>query len=193
MKLFPKKPTQRGSTARRTLEAAVARRASRSPMIEEEEEPTTSFKTALVVVLLLHVVAGAGVLMFDRIKTRRLSHVESAASVKKEAALSVAAPVAAPAAAKAAVAAPAPVETANKSAPAAPVAAAAPARPAPVAEMKDSGATYSVVKGDKLASIARKLKVNYDDLLKLNKINDPKKLRIGQKLRIPVKPRVAAN
>ena len=185
MKLFPKKISKRGSPARRTLEAAVARRASRSTMIEEEEEPTTSFRTALVVVLLLHLVAGGGIIMFDSIKTRRLSTVEEAAPAKK-AALPVAQQPAAARPKPVAVTAPAPapVESVKKSAPAAPV--------AHVAEVKDSGVSYTVAKGDKLASIAKKLRVNYDDLLKLNKIDDPKKpLRIGQKLHVPVKPRAA--
>ncbi len=56
-----------------------------------------------------------------------------------------------------------------------------------VAAVKDSGASYTVVKGDTPVSIAKKLHVSYDDLLKLNKITDPKKLKIGQKLRVPVK------
>lgn len=195
MKLFPTKPIKRGSTARRTLEAAVARRASRAPMIEEEEEPTTSFKTALVVVLLLHLVAGGGIIMFDQIKTRRLSGVEVAVPVKKITSLAVAAPTAArpkPTAAPVV----APVEPVKKSVPAAPVAVATPVpHSAPVvAEAKDSGKTYTVAQGDKLATIAKKLHVAYEDLLKVNKIDDPKKLlRIGQKLHIPVKPRASAN
>jgi LysM repeat protein len=52
---------------------------------------------------------------------------------------------------------------------------------------KDSGDTHVVVKGENPVSIAKKLGVNYDDLVKLNKIDDPKKLKIGQKLRIPAK------
>jgi len=167
-------------------------------MIEEDEEPTTSFKTALVVVLLLHVVAGGGILMFDRIKTRRLSSVETVAPAKK-----TSLPVAAPAVVHpkpSAAPASAPVEAVKKSAPLAPATSVAPVAHAtvpatsasPAAAVKDSGASYTVIKGDKLASIARKLHVNYDDLLKLNKIDDPKKvLRIGQKLHIPVKPHPA--
>ena len=88
------------------------------------------------------------------------------------------------------------MEPVKKSAPAAPVAAPAPAaHSAPVvAEAKDSGKMYTVAQGDKLATIAKKLHVGYDDLLKINKIDDPKKLlRIGQKLHIPVKARAAAN
>jgi LysM repeat protein len=52
---------------------------------------------------------------------------------------------------------------------------------------KDSGDTHVVVKGENPVTIAKKLGVNYDDLMKLNKIDDPKKLKIGQKLRIPMK------
>ena len=47
--------------------------------------------------------------------------------------------------------------------------------------------TYTVVRGDTPVSIARKLHVGYDDLLRLNKIEDPKKLRIGIKLKVPVR------
>lgn len=50
----------------------------------------------------------------------------------------------------------------------------------------DSGRTYIVGKGDTPISIAHKLKVSQDALLKLNQIDDPKKLKPGQKLRVPV-------
>ena len=40
-------------------------------------------------------------------------------------------------------------------------------------------------KGDNPVTIAKKLKVPYDDLMELNHIEDPRKLRIGQKLLIP--------
>jgi LysM repeat protein len=42
-----------------------------------------------------------------------------------------------------------------------------------------------VKKGDNPVAIAKKLKVSYDDLIALNHIEDPRKLRIGQKLLIP--------
>jgi LysM repeat protein len=42
-----------------------------------------------------------------------------------------------------------------------------------------------VKKGDNPVTIARKLKVPYDDLIALNHIEDARKLRIGQKLLIP--------
>ena len=66
-----------------------------------------------------------------------------------------------------------------------------PARPADASAAKpkpaqaDTGKTYVVGKGESPYMIARKLKVNYDQLLKLNRIDDPKKLQPGQKLKIP--------
>jgi 2',3'-cyclic-nucleotide 2'-phosphodiesterase/3'-nucleotidase len=51
----------------------------------------------------------------------------------------------------------------------------------------DSKKTYLVAKGDTPLSIAKKYKVPFDDLLATNKIDDPHKLKIGQKLVIPVK------
>jgi len=58
--------------------------------------------------------------------------------------------------------------------------------PKPVV-LRDSGNVYTVKSGDTPVSIARKLHVGYDELLRLNKIEDPKRLRIGMKLKIPVK------
>jgi LysM repeat protein len=51
----------------------------------------------------------------------------------------------------------------------------------------DLGKFYVVAKGDNPVTIAKKLKVPYDDLLALNHIEDPHKLQIGQKLLIPNK------
>jgi LysM repeat protein len=73
--------------------------------------------------------------------------------------------------------APATTSTAN-SAPPAPVA----SNPAPATA---TGETYEVVAGDNPYSIARKLKVSYQDLLEVNAITDPTKLQIGQKLKVP--------
>ncbi len=57
----------------------------------------------------------------------------------------------------------------------------------------DSGKVYTVGKGETPISIAHKLKVSYDALLKLNQIDDPKKLKPGQKLRVPAQtPKIAA-
>jgi LysM repeat protein len=57
----------------------------------------------------------------------------------------------------------------------------------PVVALKDSGMTYTVKSGDTPVSIARKLHVVYDDLIRLNKIEDPRKLKIGLKLKVPAK------
>ncbi len=48
-----------------------------------------------------------------------------------------------------------------------------------------SGKTYTVAKGDNPYSIAKKLKVNPIELMKANKIDDPRKLQIGQKIVVP--------
>jgi murein DD-endopeptidase MepM/ murein hydrolase activator NlpD len=42
-----------------------------------------------------------------------------------------------------------------------------------------------VKKGDNPVGIAKKLKVSYNDLIALNHIEDPRKLKIGQKLLVP--------
>ncbi|MBE2204776.1 MAG: LysM peptidoglycan-binding domain-containing protein [Chthoniobacterales bacterium] len=61
--------------------------------------------------------------------------------------------------------------------------------PAPVAKSEEPPAsadkTYTVAKGDNPYSIAKKLKVKYNDLIKANNIQDPTKLQIGQKLIVP--------
>jgi LysM repeat protein len=53
--------------------------------------------------------------------------------------------------------------------------------------ISDSGVVHTAVKGDNPVTIAHHYGVSYDDLLKLNKIEDPKRLQIGQKLHIPMK------
>ena len=60
------------------------------------------------------------------------------------------------------------------------------AEPKETAESSDKAdKTYMVAQGDNPYTIAKKFKVSYNDLLKANKIDDPKKLQIGQKLIIP--------
>ncbi len=215
MRLLPSRSLRPSSASRQKLRAAVARRTARTPSIEEDEEPTTSFRTALIVVLLLHVVAGAGIVMFERISNRHpamaaeaeaKTDAKTAAKAKKAAAdaaasNSSAASVAAAAQGTSTAAATPAARPKPSAAPMAPVAATEPAKkpaaaagtPAPAAEVKDSGTLYTVAKGDTLVSISKKQKVVYEDLLKLNKIDDPKKLRIGQKLHLPVKSRASAN
>jgi 2',3'-cyclic-nucleotide 2'-phosphodiesterase/3'-nucleotidase len=55
------------------------------------------------------------------------------------------------------------------------------------AAKSDSRKTYVVAKGDNPVTIARKFKIPYDKLLAANKIEDPHKLKVGQKLIIPTK------
>jgi Predicted glycosyl hydrolase len=51
----------------------------------------------------------------------------------------------------------------------------------------DGGKVYIVRKRDNPVTIAKKFKVSYDDLLAANHIDDPHKLKVGQKLIIPAK------
>lgn len=62
----------------------------------------------------------------------------------------------------------------------------APAAAAPL-ESVTAGATsdYTVVKGDNPWKIAKKFKISQDELMKANGITDPKKIQIGQVLKIP--------
>jgi LysM repeat protein len=56
----------------------------------------------------------------------------------------------------------------------------------PVAATTAPG-SYEVQKGDTATSIAKRFSVTVDELLKLNKVTDPKKLQLGQALKIPTK------
>jgi LysM repeat protein len=78
-----------------------------------------------------------------------------------------------------------PAAVAKATAPAAPVKPAAAKAEAAASAAKDTGKIYEVVKGDNPVSIAKRLKVSYDELMALNAITDPRKLQIGQKLKIP--------
>lgn len=53
----------------------------------------------------------------------------------------------------------------------------------PVAEVQTK--TYTVKSGDSIGYIAKRFKVPTKDLLSLNKITNPNKIRIGQKLKLP--------
>ena len=68
---------------------------------------------------------------------------------------------------------------------------------APVAAPGASGdatvKTYTVQKGDNPVAIAKRMGVNYDDLLKINGVDDPKRLKIGQVLKLPVRTKPSAN
>jgi LysM repeat protein len=59
------------------------------------------------------------------------------------------------------------------------------APPVSAAPASRSPRTYVVQKGDNPVAIAQKYDVSYSALLKLNNISDPRKLQIGQSLKIP--------
>jgi LysM repeat protein len=128
---------------------------------------------ALLIVLILHVVAVSGIVAFNAIKTRQDSFVvKSSRSPAPVAGSTI----------KTDEEKPRPAVSENETAkPAHPTAKAADH----ASEPADSGKVYVVVKGDNPVTIAKKLKVSYDDLIELNHISDPRKLQIGQKLLIP--------
>jgi LysM repeat protein len=187
---------------RKKLRASTARRQPVLGVMDYEEmsEPNMKLSRALLIVLVLHVVAVAGIIAFNTIKTRQVtapSAVTTAPSQTSETAT-------APASGKKSEAAPATSATAlpvaakheesrtshsnSKTVSDAKLAKDHPKIKAATDSLPaDAGKTYVVVKGDNPVTIARKLKVAYDDLIALNHIEDPRKLQIGQKLRIPEK------
>src|SRR4029077_11935751 len=165
------------------LLAATARRASAAAGMDFEEipEPKMKLSRALLIVLLLHVVAVSGIIAFNAIKTRESSFLPAApANAGNNVADNAATLVHA---------------DATKRRPAISQSEIAPrSDPKPSHSVsKDEHAktpsssekTYIVKKGDNPVTIAKKLKVSYDDLIALNHIEDPPKLQIGQKLLIP--------
>ena len=69
---------------------------------------------------------------------------------------------------------------ASSTATAAPVSEPVPSAPAASTE-------YTIVKGDNPYKIAKRFHVSYDQLIKFNNISDPRKMQIGQKIRIPAR------
>ncbi len=180
---------------RKKLRAATARRALGAAEMDYEEmsEPNMKLSRALLIVLVLHVVAVAGIIAFNTIKTRQGPRppVSSASvtaktapipSVKSEGPTVVTSTVASTRSdeSKVAKAPPKPVVKEERKT--------EQAKPAETKSVKsDSAKTYVVAKGDNPVSIAKKLKISYDDLMAVNHIDDPHKLKIGQKLIIPTK------
>ena len=171
-KLFRSKKKLRATATRRPLRAATAN-------YDDIAEPNMKLSRALLIVLLLHVVAVAGIIAFNAIKTRQNSAPTTTVSANP------------------AVQSAKPAERSTEGEPAA-VAAAKPESKTTHTPTKpndhepklpaNSGKTYVVAKGDNPVTIAKKFKVPYDDLVALNHIDDPRKLKIGQKLLIPAKP-----
>ena len=173
---------------KKKLNATAARR-SRSLALpdgmdyEQMAEPNMKLSRALLIVLLLHIVAIAGIVAFNTIKTR-----EATATGATETTAPVTATSSTPPMVEESVTT-APneitkvvVRTETK----APAKSNEKPKPATTTSgVEDSGKIYVVVRGDNPVTIARDLHVSYDALLELNQIDDPRKLQIGQKLRIP--------
>lgn len=174
---------------RKTLRATTARRSLGVPDdmdYEEMSEPNMKLSRALLIVLVLHVVAVAGIIAFNTIKSRQgplpvavtTNTSASSTSTAKSQTPTVAA--ADSATTTAPVVKPA-VKEERKAIPLKPTAESTAAK-------TDNKKTYVVAKGDNPVTIARKFKIPYDELLAANKIEDPHKLKVGQKLIIPTKP-----
>ena len=188
MKLPLLKPKQK-------MRATATARRAQPRDFEEEEEPTMKLSSAFVVVLLLHLVAVGGIYAFNSVKAHRPPVVEATekpvATVVQKAAPLPENPVA-PAMASALVHAPVKaVEPVRTNVIQKPVVAPAPVPVAAKESVRDSGTTYTVAKGDNPERIAKKLHVAYSELIKLNRIEDPTKLQIGQKLHVPAKLRAS--
>ncbi len=168
---------------RKKLRASTARRSLTNPDLDYEEmsEPNMKLSRALLIVLLLHVVAVAGIVAFNTIKTRQgsLSPIASAAAVSK----SVSSNLPTSTSTEASKSETTKVSHSNSKT----TVKTEHTKKNDSEEVTDSGKIYVVVKGDNPVTIARRLKVPYDDLISLNHIDDPRKLQIGQKLMIPNK------
>jgi LysM repeat protein len=173
---------------RKKLRATTARRSLGTPDemdYEEMSEPNMKLSRALLIVLVLHVVAVAGIIAFNTIKSRQGS-VPASVSANPSSTQTTPTKSQTPAVASTEAAAPsAPVikPAAKEERKAIPVKSA----PERTVAKSESKKTYVVAKGDNPVSIARKFKISSDDLLEANKIEDPHKLKIGQKLIIPKK------
>ena len=175
--------------SQKRLRATTARRALGGAEVDYEEmsEPNMKLSRALLIVLVLHVVAVAGIIAFNTVKARQdpptpVANENTAPNAEPSVAANTEAPT---------------VVTATKTdEPRVAKAVAKPIAkdehpvepPKPVKENSTkptAGRTYVVAKGDTPVSIARKFKVPYDDIMQVNGIDDPHKLKIGQKLIIP--------
>jgi len=169
------------------LRAATARRSVGAPAevdYEEMSEPNMKLSRALLIVLLLHVVAVSGIIAFNAIKTRQTSFVAGAPVNPENNPTASGAPTI-------------DSDASNRRSPLVQkettlreTKSAKDERAKSAEQVKEparSGKVYTVVRGDNPVTIAKKLKVSYDDLLALNQIEDPRKLKIGQKLLVPSK------
>jgi LysM repeat protein len=168
----------------RKLSAATARRASAASAgmdFEGIPEPNMKLSRALLIVLLLHVVAVSGIIAFNAIKTRERAYVPPTSSELENKPAETAQTTNHPSSEKTRVAA---AQKENDH-PQDPKPSHSAAKAEQVKTPSSSGKTYVVKKGDNPAGIAKKLKVAYSDLIAINHIDDPRKLKIGQKLVVP--------
>jgi len=168
----------RATTARRPLRSAAA------TDYEEMAEPNMKLSRALLIVLLLHVVAVAGIIAFNAIKTRQGSAAPAPARVGNPVNSALGSTIKAGASTS-------PTQIVQKGS-AKPVAKDRgkidhPKQNENAKSVPEPAKVYVVAKGDNPVTIAKKFKVPYDDLIALNQIEDPRKLQIGQKLLIPSK------
>jgi LysM repeat protein len=182
---------------RKKLLAATARRAAgaSAELDYEEMEPNMKLSRALLIVLLLHVVAVSGIIAFNAIKTRQSSFV---AAVPENAENNSTASLGSTVSLDTSSLRSAATQKENVPRDEARTSGLLSKPPAKDEHAKStghwkvpvsSGKVYTVEKGDKPVTIAKKLKVSYDDLMALNHIEDPRKLQIGQKLLIPKTPK----
>ncbi|MBA2623661.1 MAG: LysM peptidoglycan-binding domain-containing protein [Chthoniobacterales bacterium] len=175
--LLIRKKKLRASTARRSMAA------SDEMDYEEMSEPNMKLSRALLIVLVLHVVAVAGIIAFNTIKSRQGAFPPPKVSTS---------PVAVEAAPVAQAKTETPASLANSlTSETKPEASKVP-RALPVGS--EAGNFYVVAKGDNPVKIAKKLKVTESELLAVNHIDDPRKLQIGQRLIVPAskKPKTKA-
>jgi LysM repeat protein len=173
------------------LRAAAARRSvggSAEMDYGEMSEPNMKLSRALLIVLLLHVVAVSGIIAFNAIKTRQSSFAPAPLAANTEnnlAAKSLGSTINSDASNTRPVIGPRnEMKTSNSLVK--PIAKDEHAKSSEDEKAPaSSGKVYTVVKGDNPVTIAKKLKVSYGDLIALNHIEDPRKLRIGQKLLVP--------
>lgn len=187
---FPKRKKLRAATARRSFGAST------DMDYEEMSEPNMKLSRALLIVLVLHIVAVAGIIAFNAIKTRQAPVIRTpvpSATAENPTADTNTKPAEV---AEKAVPVPKAIVPRDETKPShSPAKALAKDEhksehgksPEKASISADSAKTYMVVKGDNPVKIAKKLKVSYDDLIALNHIDDPRKLQIGQKLLIPKK------
>ncbi len=188
----------------RKVVRASAARSARGHDDYYEEEPNMKLSHAFMVVLILHVVAVGGIYAFNQINTRkntnllaniseRFSQVAGTTAAATSSAGGEAAAVEASSAQAATTATSTTPATATTSSaatapasakPAGPAAATTSSVPAPGAPV-EIPEFYTVASGDNPYTIARRFGISYQDLLTLNAIEDPTKLQIGQKLKMP--------